>query len=169
MSMILSIVLRSVVVYIFIVLAIRVFGKREIAQLSITDLVFILLISNAVQNAMVGSDSTLLGGVVAAATLFAVNYLFGTLFFKSKTFSGLLEGHPLMLIYEGHLIRDNMNKAQISDEELEAAVREHGVEKISEVDLAILEIDGNISVLSNNYTHKTVRKRRAHRALTKTT
>jgi len=166
--MILIIVLRSLAVYIFIVVAIRVFGKREIAQLSITDLVFILLISNAVQNAMVGPDATLLGGLVAAATLFGVNYLFGQLFYKSKRFTSLLEGHPLMLIYEGHVIRDNLNKAQISQEELEAAVREHGVEKISEVDLAILEIDGNISVLSENYHKKTTKRRHAHKVIAKT-
>ncbi len=166
--MILSIVARSLVVYVFIVIAIRVFGKREIAQLSITDLVFILLISNAVQNAMVGPDATLLGGIAAAATLFVVNSIFGLFFFKSKTFTNLLEGHPLMLVYEGHVIRENMNKAQITQEELEASVREHGVEKISEVDLAILEIDGNISVLSQHYTRKTTKRRRAHRIVSKT-
>ncbi len=164
----LSIIIRTLAVYVLMVLGIRLFGKREIAQLSITDLVFILLISNAVQSAMIGQDSTLLGGLVAAVTLFAVNYIFGLLFFKSKTLTGLLQGHPLMLVYDGKVIRDNMNKAQISDEELEAVVREHGVEKISEVNLAILEIDGNVSVLSDNYKHRTVRKRRAHKILAKT-
>lgn len=164
----LSIIVRTVAVYILMVLGIRLFGKREIAQLSITDLVFILLISNAVQASMIGQDSTLLGGLVAAVTLFAINYIFGLLFYKSKTLTGLLQGHPLLLIYDGKPIRENMNKAQISDEELEAVVREHGVENIADVNFAILEIDGNVSVLSDNFKHRTVRKRRAHKVITKT-
>ena len=166
---ILQIVLRSGTIYVLIVLGIRLFGKRELAQLSITDLVFILLISNSVQNAMVGPDSTLIGGIIAAATLFAINYAAGSIFFKSKALTNFLEGHPLMLIYEGKPIHANLNKVQISEEELEAVVREHGVEKISDVNLAILEIDGNISVLSDDFKHKTVKKHHAHRVISKTT
>lgn len=166
---ILEIVLRSAAVYVFIVLAIRVFGKREVAQLSITDLVFILLISNSVQNAMVGNNSTLLGGVVAAASLFVINYIFGFILFKSKRFASFFQGHPLMLIYQGKEIKHNLDKSEISRDELEEAVREHGVEKIEDVDLAVLEIDGNISVLSDNFKHKTVKKRRAHKVVAKTT
>ena len=165
--MILSIILRSAAVYVFILLAIRFFGKRELTQLSITDLIFILLISNSVQNAMVGPDSTLLGGIIAAGTLFVVNYIFGLIFYKSKKIAGFFEGHPLMLIYNGHEIKENLDKAELSHEELEAAVREHGVENISEVNLAILEVDGNVSVLSDNFKHKTTKHRRAHKAITK--
>ena len=164
----LSIIVRTVTVYVLMVIGIRLVGKREIAQLTITDLVFILLISNSVQAAMIGQDSSLIGGLVAAVTLFAINYIFGLLFYKSKTLTGLLQGHPLMLIYNGKVIRDNMNKAQISDGELEAVVREHGVENIVDVNLAILEIDGNVSVLSDNFKHRTVRKRRTHKILAKT-
>ncbi|HVZ12657.1 MAG TPA: YetF domain-containing protein [Patescibacteria group bacterium] len=167
--MILDIILRSLAVYIFIVFAIRLFGKREIAQLSITDLVFILLISNSVQNAMVGSDSSLLGGVVAAGTLFIVNFGVGYIFFKSKKLTTFLEGHPIMLIYNGHVIKEHLAKSQISDEELEAVVREHGVEKVEDVNLAILELDGNISVLSDDFKRRTVKKRHAHRVVSKTT
>ena len=157
-----SIIFRSVAVYIFIVLGIRLFGKREVAQLSITDLVFILLIANAVQSAMVGQNTTLLGGLVAAASLFIINYLFGVLLFKSRRISSFFLGHPLMLIYEGREIEHNLRKARISHDELEQVVREHGVEKISDVNLAVLEMDGNISVLSNNFKHKSVKKRRTH-------
>lgn len=157
------IVISSVVVYLFIITAIRIFGKREISQLSVVDLVFILLISNAVQNAMVGGNiNFLIGGLVAAATLFVANYIMGELFFRSKRFSKFVQGEPLMLVYEGKPILDHLKKAKISDDELEAAIREHGVAKISEVDLAVLERDGNISVLSNNYKRKTIRKRKAN-------
>jgi uncharacterized membrane protein YcaP (DUF421 family) len=163
-----EIALRSTAVYIFIVLAIRFFGKREVAQLSITDLVFILLIANAVQAAMVGQNTTLVGGLIAAASLFLINYLFGVLLFRSSRISSFFQGHPLMLIYEGREIEHNLNKARISHDELEQVVREHGVEKISDVNLAVLEMDGNISVLSRNFKHKSVRKRRAHKILAKT-
>lgn len=151
---VLEIVLRSGIIYLFIVLAIRLFGKREVTQLSIIDLVFILLISNAVQNAMVGSNTTLLGGVVAAASLFAIHNLLEVLFFKSRRFSELIQGDPLMLIYQGKILTKHLQKARLSTGDLEAAVREHGVKEIKDVDLAVLEVDGAISVLSNSFRTK---------------
>jgi uncharacterized membrane protein YcaP (DUF421 family) len=166
----LLIVISTLIVYLFIITAIRFFGKREISQLSVIDLVFILLISNAVQNAMVGGDVTMLiGGLVAAATLFVINNFLGDLFYKSKTISNLLQGEPLMLIYEGKIIEEHMKKAKISMDELEASVREHGVEKISEVNLAVLERDGNISVLSHDFKQRTSRRRKAHKVVGKET
>ena len=162
MEAIILIIGRSLIVYLFIITAIRIFGKREISQLSVIDLVFILLISNSVQSAMVGGNITLFGGLVAAATLFVANYIMGELFFRSKRFSKFVQGEPLMLVYEGKPIEEHLKKTKISHDELEAAIREHGVAKISEVDLAVLERDGNISVLSNNYKRKTIRKRKAN-------
>lgn len=97
----LDISLRSVAVYLFMIIAIRVFGKKELSQLSITDLVLILLISNAVQNAMVGPDTSLWGGLIAAASLFIINYLFKLLLYNSKLFSQLVEGDSSMLVYKG--------------------------------------------------------------------
>lgn len=162
-----QIILRTTIIYILIVAAIRLFGKRELAQLSITDLVLILLIANSVQTAMVGVDVSLTGGIVAAGTLFVLNYIFGKLFYSSKTISGIVEGHPIMLIYKGRILESNLRHAQITRDELEAVVREHGVEKIPEVNLAILETDGNISVLSNDFKHKTIKHRRSNKAVTK--
>jgi uncharacterized membrane protein YcaP (DUF421 family) len=162
-----DIIVRTVIIYIFIVLGIRLFGKRELAQLSVVDLVFILLISNSVQNAMVGNNTTLWGGVIAAGSLFVVNLVLETLFFKSRKFSRFIQGSPLMLVYSGKIIKKHLDEAKLSQDELEEAVREHGIEKISDVDLAILETDGNISVLSQNFQHRTVRKRRAHKILSK--
>lgn len=168
MNDILNIVLRSAAVYICIVLFIRLFGKKEISQLSVIDLVFILLISNSVQNAMVGDNTSLIGGLVAAVTLFALNTSLRLLIFKFKPVEKFLEGEPIILIYKGQLMVKQLEAEKITMEELNATVREHGVEKISEVDLAVLEIDGNISVLSNNYKHQTVRKRKHHKALNQT-
>ncbi len=167
MESILAIAFRSIAVYLFIVLAIRIFGKKELAQLSVVDLVFILLISNSVQNAMVGDNSTLLGGLVAATSLFIVNMTLKNIFFKSQKISQLFQGIPLILVYHGKELSQNILQAKISHEELEAAVREHGVEKIKQVDLAVFEVDGNISVLSNNFRHKTVRRRKAHKVISK--
>ncbi len=157
----LDISFRSVMVYLFMIVAIRVFGKKELSQLSITDLVLILLISNAVQNAMVGSDTSLLGGLMAAVTLFAINYLFKLLLYKSNLFSKIVEGDSYMLIYKGDVIERNMKSQRITLSELEAVVREHGVASIEEVELAILEKDGNISVLSKQLKGQTLHHRKS--------
>ena len=141
----------SAAVYLFILLALRLFGKKEIAQLSVVDLVFVLLISNAVQNAMVGPDTSLLGGICAAGTLFALNGLFKLLTYKFPKLSRLMQGQAVMLIYQGSVIKENLRKTKISAEELEEALREHGVGSAAEVDLAVLEQDGQISVLSNDF------------------
>lgn len=156
----LKIAISSSAVYLFIVIAIRLFGKKELAQLSIIDLVFILLISNAVQNAMAGSDSSLLGGLVAATTLFIINYLLKYLLYRFPKFGSIVKGTDLLLIYNGQLNERNMAKARITMDEILEAVREHGVAEIRDVDLAVLETDGNISIVSNEYKHHTLKKRK---------
>ncbi len=146
-----EIIIRTISVYVFMILAIRLFGKKELAQLSVIDLVFILLISNSVQNAMVGPDTTLNGGLVAAGALFLVNYTLKQVLYRNKRISEIIQGESLLLIYNGAANMENCKKAEITIEELEAAVREHGARDIQKVDLAILEVDGNISVISNEY------------------
>jgi len=161
------IIISSIAVYIFMVIAIRIFGKKELAQLSVSDLVFILLISNAVQTAMVGSDTTLYGGLVAAMALFLTNFGFKKILYLFPKFSKIIQGEPLLLIYKGELNKENMQKAQITIDEVHEAVREHGVESIRHVDLAVFEVDGNISVLSDNYTKQSSKRTKAHRILRK--
>lgn len=162
-----SIILRSSAVYLFIIFAIRIFGKREVSQLSVVDLVFILLISNSVQNAMVGQDSSLLGGILAATSLFVINFILENLIFRSKKVSEFVQGETIMLVYQGKILTQHLKKARISVDELEAAVREHGVADVTHVYLAVLETDGNISVLSDNYRHKTAKRRKAHKVVNK--
>lgn len=159
------IALKSIAVYVFIVAAIRVFGKKEFAQLSVVDVVFILLISNSVQTAMVGDDTSLPGGLVAALALFAMNYAFKRISLGSESMSKVIDGEPVMLIYDGKIRPNALKEASISLEQLKAVVREHGVEEISDVNLAIFEVDGNISILSDNYRNLTKRKRKGHRIL----
>lgn len=149
-----SIVFRAVSVYLFMIVALRIFGKKELAQLSVVDLVFILLISNAVQNAMVGPNTSLEGGLIAAAALFAANYTLKKLLYKNARLSQLLQGEALVLIYKGNINEQNCKKAEITLNELQAAVREHGVNNIDEVDIAMLEVDGNISIVSKDYQQR---------------
>ena len=162
-----QIMLSSVAVYFFIILAIRLFGKKELAQLSVYDLVFILLISNAVQNAMVGSDSTLLGGLAAAASLFFANYVIKQLQFRFPRFGKAIQGEALMLVFKGQILSSHLKKARITEGELMEVIREHGVASIAEVDLAVLEVDGNISILSIDNQKKTTRRRKAHKIISK--
>jgi uncharacterized membrane protein YcaP (DUF421 family) len=161
------IILSSVAVYFFIILGIRLFGKKELAQLSVYDLVFILLISNAVQNAMVGPDSTLLGGLVAAASLFVVNYILKKLQFRFPKFGKAIQGEAIMLVFKGKILSSHLKNAGITEDELMETIREHGVASVSEVDLAVLEVDGNISVLSTNIRKKSIRRRKAHKVISK--
>lgn len=167
MNDILDVLARSIIIYLFVIIAIRIFGKKELSQLNVIDLVFILLISNSVQNAMVGNNTSLAGGIAAASALFFLNFVLKNIFFKSKKISEFFQGDPVMLIYSGKVNHVHLDRTGISMDELMEAVREHGVEKISEVDLAVLEVDGNISVLSENYQKKTTKRRKAHRFITK--
>ena len=161
------IIFSSVAVYFFIILAIRLFGKKELAQLSVYDLVFILLISNAVQNAMVGPDSTLLGGLIAAASLFVVNYILKKMQFRFPKFGKAIQGEAIMLVFNGKILSSHLKNAGITEDELMEVIREHSVASVSEVDLAVLEVDGNISVLSTDLHKKTTRRRKAHKIISK--
>jgi uncharacterized membrane protein YcaP (DUF421 family) len=163
----LIIALKSIAVYAFIVAAIRLFGKKELAQLSVIDLVFILLISNAVQNAMVGSDTSLQGGLIAAGALFLTNFLLKKFMYNHESISKFIQGEPVMLIYQGKIKKHNLKTVGFTEEELEAVVREHGIEHIEKVDLAVLEVDGNVSVLSDDYSHRTTKKRKMHKMISK--
>ena len=161
----LLIVLSSVAVYVFIILAIRLFGKKELSQLSVFALVFILLISNAVQNAMVLGNETLYGGLAAALALFTVNYILKKLQLKFPKFGKIVQGDAIMLVYEGKMIPSHLRMAGISEGVVMQAIREHGVALVTEVDLAVLEVDGNISVLSHDFTKRSHRRRKAHKIL----
>ena len=103
-----KIIFSTTIVYFFIIFALRLFGKKELAQLTTVDLVFILLISNAVQNAMVGPNNTLMGGIIAAATLFVWNYILKLLLYKFNKLDILIQGNPILLIYKGFVRDDNI-------------------------------------------------------------
>jgi uncharacterized membrane protein YcaP (DUF421 family) len=125
-------------------------GKREVGQMTLLDLVLILLISNSVQNAMTGPDTSVTGGLVAALTLLIINVLVTKLIYRSKKLSKIVEGSPVMLVHSGVILEKNLEDEKISKEELLQAVREHGIADFSEIYLAVLEVDGTISVVKRD-------------------
>ena len=149
------------------VIAIRIFGKNQLSQLNAGDVVLLLLISNAVQNAMVGENTSLQGGLIAALVLFIANFIVKRLMFSNKKFSTFLEDNPVILVKDGKVDQEALNKVKITRDELDEAVREHGVDGIKNVKLSVLEVDGNISVISEDeeskQTHYTRIKRKYKR------
>lgn len=163
MNPFLDVALRSLAVYLFMFAAIRLFGKNQLSQLNAGDIVLLLLISNAVQNAMVGSNVSLEGGLVAALVLFTANFFVKKVIFKNPKIKSLIESDPEILIKEGIVDNVKMKEQEVSFDELEEAVREHGVEKIEEVKLAVLEVDGNISVISMDKENGSIKFSRRRR------
>ena len=143
-----ELVLRATLVYAFLLALIRITGKRQIGQLSPFDLVLLLVLSNAVQNSMNGGDNSLVGGLVSATTLVAVNYAVGFLTFKSKRMEALIEGRPMVLIHNGKLFEDVMARAQLTHHELDSALRQAGCDCVAQVHCAILENNGSITETS---------------------
>ncbi|MES2543654.1 MAG: YetF domain-containing protein [Bacteroidota bacterium] len=162
----LDIIIRSVAVYFFMIAAIRFFGKKELSQLNTADVILILLISNAVQNAMVGNNTSLGGGLLAAFVLFLISFGLKKLMYRFKKLSDLIQDKPEILIHNGKIEFDTLSKLGISSDELDEAMREHGVEHYKEVKLAMLEVDGNISIISGkNDLKQSHHKRRIHKSL----
>ena len=139
-------ILRGLIVYAFLLIILRVTGKRQVGQLAPFDLVLLLVLSNAVQNAMNGGDNSISGGIISAMTLIVSNGIVSRLTFKSKTLEKIIEGRPEILIHNGKLATDIMEREQLTHHELNAALRAAGVSCIEEVHYAILENTGQITV-----------------------
>jgi uncharacterized membrane protein YcaP (DUF421 family) len=148
-----SVALRTAIIYLAIVVMLRVAGKREVGQLSILDLVVLLLIADASQNAMVGTNTTLLGGVVAAGTLVVFDRGLRLLTDRSRRASRLVQGEPRLLVRDGVTLPRAMREEGIDRDELEAALRAHGLERPAQAKLAVLETDGSISVIPKPEGH----------------
>lgn len=163
-----DITLRSVAIYFFMIIALRIFGKKELSQLNTADVILILLINNSVQNAMVGANTSLYGGIIAAFSLFLINSIFKKVMLKSKFIKELVQDKPEVLIHNGKIEFKTLARLGITSEELEEAMREHGIEYYKDVKLAMFEIDGNISIISGNENLKqTHHKRKIHKTLGK--
>ena len=158
-----DIIIRSSSVYLFMLIALRIFGKKELSQLNTADVILILLISNAVQNSMVGSNISLMGGLAAATVLFAINFVLKKLMYKYKWFSDFMQEKPEILIHDGKLDFRALSKLNITSDELKEAIREHGIENFVDVKLAMLEIDGNISIISGEKNLRQTHYKRSKR------
>jgi uncharacterized membrane protein YcaP (DUF421 family) len=139
--------LRSLLVFLFLVVALRLGGKRELGQLNVLDFAVLLLASNALQNAMIGPDNSLLGGVIGASALFASNYVFVRLTFRSAAARRVLEGAPRILLEDGKPDMDALKREAISQTELLSMALEHGFDDLSQVGLIVLETNGHMAVL----------------------
>lgn len=140
--------LRAVYVYVFLLALLRITGKRQVGQLAPFDLILLLVLSNAVQNAMIGPDTSVLGGMITATTLVALNYAVSYATYKSKFLASIIEGRPLRLIHDGHVEECNLARAKLTIHELNAALRAEGYACVERVKLAVLENTGRISVVA---------------------
>ena len=141
-------VARGVIVYFFLILLLRITGKRQVGQLAPFDLVLLLVLSNAVQNAMNGGDNSVGGGMISACTLVGMNWLVGLLTYKNKKIEAFVEGRPEVLIHNGKLYPGIMQREKLTNHELMSALRAAGCGSIEEVRSAVLEANGHISVLA---------------------
>src|SRR2546428_9190113 len=139
-------ILRGIIIYGFLLVLLRLTGKRQVGQLAPFDLVLLLVLSNSVQNAMNGGDNSVLGGLISASVLVLLNYLLGLATYRSKKLEALVEGRPEILIHNGKLFTKVLEREKLTHHELNAALRAAGCACVEEVQYAVLENNGTISV-----------------------
>ncbi len=149
--------------YVVVLAGVRLSGKREVGQMTPFDLTLLLLLSNAVQNAMTGPDTSLVGGIVAASTLLILNYFIADVSGANRRFRKFIQGQPSLIVHDGQVIEAHMAKEHVSMDELERAMREHGISDYHQVALAVLEVDGSISFLKYDDLKPTASTHLAHR------
>jgi uncharacterized membrane protein YcaP (DUF421 family) len=162
-----GIALRTTIVYLVILLGVRLSGKREVGQMTPFDLTLLLLLSNAVQNAMTGPDTSVLGGVIAASTLLLLNYLIAELSGGNRRFRRLVQGQPSLLVHDGQVIAVHMAREHVTMDALQQAMREHGIASYHDVALAVLEVDGSISFMKYDDISPTASTHLARRKILK--
>lgn len=150
-------ILRPVLVYIFLIVGLRLAGKRELAQLNPFDLVVLLTLSNTVQNAIIGNDNTLIGGVIGATTLLAVNYIVVRFLYRHDKLDHLIEGECDELITDGKIRHDRLKKELMTEASLETAAHRQGFASLKEIDRAVLEVGGSISFFPKEPTPEIAR------------
>ena len=139
--------LRTLICYVAMLSLLRLAGKREIGQITTFDVVVLLMIGNAVQNAMVGPDSSVSGGIISAVVLVGANYLTALLGLHSHLFQQMVRGEPVLLVSSGHFVWPNLRREGVDPDEVLMAMREHGIDDLAQVKVAVLEVDGSISIV----------------------
>jgi uncharacterized membrane protein YcaP (DUF421 family) len=143
-------IMRPILVYFAIVVLLRIFGKRELAQLNPFDLVVLLSVSNTVQNAIIGDDNSITGGLLGALSLFAVNYGVVRFLFRHRRLDQVLEGNPTLLIQHGQMLRDGLAKELLTESELVAVAHRQGFDDICDIEKCVLEPGGNFFIKGRN-------------------
>jgi uncharacterized membrane protein YcaP (DUF421 family) len=141
-------VIRATVVYVFLLVVLRLAGKRTLAQVTSFDFVLLLIISEAVQQALIDDDNSMTNAIIVVTTLVGLNVVLSLLKQRSKLFEGILEDTPLVIIADGKPLLDRMNKERVDlDDVLDAARESHGLEELAQIKHAVLERDGKISII----------------------
>jgi uncharacterized membrane protein YcaP (DUF421 family) len=151
--------LRPVIMYLVLVILIRLFGKRELAQLNPFDLVVLLTLSNTVQNAIIGDDTSVVGGVIGAFALLGTNYVVVRFLYRHERLEEFVEGRADILIQNGRVIKARLDQEAVTIAELEAAAHRQGFSSLRDVDRAVLESGGTISFIGRRPAPETVRQR----------
>ncbi len=139
-------ILRAIIVYLFLIVALRIFGKRELAQLNPFDLVVLLTLSNTVQNAIIGDDNSVTGGLIGAFALMAANYLLVRFIFKHRRIDQLLEGSPTTLIRNGQISHDALARELLTESELLVVAHRQGFSSLDEIERCVMEPGGNFFI-----------------------
>jgi uncharacterized membrane protein YcaP (DUF421 family) len=145
-----ELVLRAAAVYVVVLLMVRLSGKRTIGQFTPFDLLVVVLLGTAVQNSLIGEDTSLLGGLILAATLLSLNWAVGRFSARSRRTDKLIEGRPVILVRHGHLFRDELQRQSVSEQDFAIARRAAGYATLSGIELAVLETSGEISFIGSN-------------------
>jgi uncharacterized membrane protein YcaP (DUF421 family) len=145
-------VLRTIAVYVFLLVGLRLAGKRELGQLNAFDLVVLLVLSNTLQNAIIGNDNSLVGGVFGAAVLLALNYLVVRYLYTHPALDRLIEGDPEVLIKDGEVLDHRLARELISKDQLEAAARKQGIDSLDRVNMCRLETGGALTFIAREPT-----------------
>ncbi|MCA1664219.1 MAG: DUF421 domain-containing protein, partial [Myxococcales bacterium] len=149
---VLALVVRAVVVYVFVGIALRVAGRRELGQMTTFDLVLLLVLANAVQNSINAGDNSLGGGLISAVTLLVINFAVGEATYRWRWFERLVQGRPLPLVRNGRIVLGNMKRERVTLEELRSALRKQGIDGVSRCKRAVLESDGTLSAVRDDVT-----------------
>ena len=144
------ILLRAAVVYVFVLLLLRLGGKRQIGQMGPAEFVALLLVSNAVQNSMNGGDNSITAGLVLAGVIIALSSLIGWLSYRSKRLSDFFQGKPSLLVYKGEIVARNLEKSRVAVRELRVLLRHQGFDDIKGIHEAVLEANGTLSVIKTS-------------------
>jgi uncharacterized membrane protein YcaP (DUF421 family) len=140
-------ILRAVVVYVVVLGMVRLSGKRALGQITPFDVLLIVLLGNAVQNALLGKDTSLGGGLLLAATLISLNYGVGWLTTRSRRIESVVEGEPVLIARDGKLLDSVLRRELVTPADVDAALRQQGCLQITDVALAVLEINGHITIV----------------------